>query len=466
MFCIHCGSKIGDTSKFCPICGQRVAIVQPKPIPTPAPIPEPVPEPIPEPVPEPIPEPVPEPIPEPVPEPIPEPIPEPVVPIAEPVPQLIVEPAPAPVADSILASAAAPAPITEPVPVQEIPCAHCGTMVKPDAKFCSNCGKNPQPTPKKEKKAKKKGAPIALFIILGIVALVVAVAIAGVCTNWFGFYGPASKITAAADKTAKAGSFTLEATIIYENDDGAEEKQEATAYIVIDPENRELTFYSYQIDEYGYGYEQAIYDGYSIYHRTSEIGSGYYEYENIKEELDSFFDTYESTSDMDWDELFDLIDEKTDIGDYMDSKATIKCAKSYLRKLNSNKWLKENAGFSTERVNGATVYSFEPKLYTFLDTSLDCFEGAFEDEDDFEDLKKELKGEKKELNSIDFSLSFGVKGGKLETIAYETKSGDVTTTVEMELTNIGSTEIDMDDMADLLQEAKDYESDFNYDSEW
>ncbi len=425
MFCVHCGSQIDDNNKFCPFCGQRIANA------TSAPIPEPIPEPVPAPIPEPIQEPMSNPINE-------------------------------PVAEAVFASTAAPASIQ----VQEIPCSNCGTMVKPDAKFCSNCGKNPQPTPRKEKKAKKKGAPIGLFIVLGIVALIVAIAISGICTNWFGFYGPGSKIAMAANKTLKAGSFTLEASVTYKNEDGSKFEEDATAYVVIDPQKRELTFYAYQIDEYGYGIEQAIYNGYSIFHSSSEIGDDFYEYENIEEELDAFFDAYEDAADTDWNELFDLLDEHFDIGDYLDSKETIKCAKSYIRKLNSNKWLKENAGFSTERANGATIYKFDPKLHTFLDASVDCFEDAFDDEDDFDDLKKELKYSKKEMNSLDFSLSVGIKGGQLESMELRSNAEDVTTILEMELTHIGSTEIDIDDMEELLQEAKDYESAFDYDSEW
>jgi hypothetical protein len=428
MFCTNCGSKLIDGCKFCSNCGQRITTAPAAPAPIPEPVPAPIPEPVPAPIPEPVPAPIPEPVPAPIPEPVPAPIPEP---IAEPIPTPVVENV---VYSAPAAPAAAPAPAAEP--------AH----------------------------KKKKRVPVALFIILGIVALIAAVVIAGFCTNWFGFYGPASKVILAANKNIKSGSFTIETETTYEYigefASEGEHTNKTTAYVMIDVDDRELTYYTYSKDEYGYGYEQAIYNGYSIYHRVTEIGPEFYEYEDISDELDEFFDAYEAANELDLEKLYDILEEQYEVMENLDSDKAIKCAVSYLRKLNNKSWLDENAGYSTDSENGAKIYTFEPKAYNFLNSSLDCFEDAFEDEEDFEELKEGLKEDRKEMNELDYSFSFGVKGGKLVSIdvEYETKYATVST--ETEFKNIGSTEIDMDDMKDLLAEAKNYASVSGDASEW
>ena len=333
----------------------------------------------------------------------------------------------------------------EPKAPQTVYCSHCSGPISADTAFCPTCG-----MPHKPSKKKISAKLLSLIIGGGLAAMLIITVIIGLCSNWFGLYGPGTKIAAATNKTLKAGSFTIETKV----EDGGDEL-EFTLYVVADMDKRELTIYGIA-DDADDQYELAIYDGYYINHTVYASGREYYDYYSIEDELDDFFEAYESTKDMDLEELFDMLDDETDgeASEILDPKATVKCTKKLTRKFNSNKWLKDNAGFSTSKENGVKLYKFSPKTYTLLNASLECYENAFVDEDDYEDMMDGLKDSKKYINEIDVDLTLGTKGGKL--VFCEVKSDDFS--VEMEFTHIGSTTIDEDDLEDLLREAKEHNS--------
>ena len=341
-------------------------------------------------------------------------------------------------------------------------CTNCGTELSEDSVFCTYCGAqqsvsagywaednnayvdpaiaDPYAAEAVPQSAKPKRTKLKI-ILASIAAVLVVVIIAGLCTNWFGFYGPATRIGLAAKNTVQKGNFTLEVI----SEIGGHES-EMTIQVNMDVKKRELTMFG-KMD----GNSFAIYDGYVIT-GTSFIGEKHYYKHDISDQLDEIFDAYEEADEVDLDELFDAIEDYTgiDLRDYLDVYELEKCSRAYLRKLNNNKWLKENAGYTKIKKNGITYFNFDPKPYTFASASLECFEKAFEDEDDYEDAQDLLKNYRRYLNELDVEMSFGLKGNKLVEVSIGMgDDGSMT----MEFTDIGKTEIDVDLLEDLLDQA-------------
>ena len=311
----------------------------------------------------------------------------------------------------------------------------------------------PEPKPKK---------PVGLIIAACIAAVLTVVVVLGLCTNWFGFYGPGTRIATAAKNTFEKGNFTVELTIEYGYQGLSSENyvMDMTIQVDLDMKKQELMLYGETTQDLGSGdYISyiAIIDGYSI-SGYKYSGQEYYTKTDISEDLEEFFEAYEDTKDTDWDDLFDLIEENTgeDLEDIIDLKAFKKCLRAYSRSLNSNKWLKENAGFSTHTSNGVRYYEFEPDLYKFSKASLELFEDAFQDEDDYEDSMEAIKDSRSTLNDTDLELLFGIKRSKLVEIEikYETESNGINIAYEMEFTHIGSTDIDVSTLEEMLSKAQ------------
>lgn len=299
------------------------------------------------------------------------------------------------------------------------------------------------PTPTKKQK-KKHPVAITLSIIAGI--LVIAL-VAGWLTNWFGFYGPAAKIYKAAEKTLDSGSFTIEIT---NKSDGHSETY--TCEVEIDVDRRDLTIVIADENDI---VTFAIYEGYRLaYYDYGDYGSGYSKVD-MSDEIDDFFDAMEETKDFDLEDFLDEVGLLDRLEDYVDIDRFEKSAKSMYRNLNSSSWLKKNAGYSKEKENGVTVYTFNPNLYDLAVATLEEFENCFEDEDDYDDLMDGLDDFRKYLKKMDVTVSVGVKNGKLSSFEYSTRynDGDKSST-KLEFINIGSTNIDEDLLDEIMDLAK------------
>ena len=286
------------------------------------------------------------------------------------------------------------------------------------------------------------------FLLTSIAAVLVVAIVAGLCTNWFGFYGPATRIALAAKNTFKKGNLTVE--ISDDNDNNA------ICQIDLDVKKRTFTYlYQYEDDtRYGekFTYYHAIYDGYVIRGRISDDGKAeLYKYD-CKDALEDFFDEYEEVKDWDWDDLYEFINDQSngELDAFLDKDELEKSCKQYFRKLNSNQWLRENAGYSKTREDSITYFNFKPQPYAFLRSSLECFEDAFEDDDDYDNAIDTLKNNRSYLNRTDFEVSVGIKGNKLREISIDAED-DSKITIKFDY--IGRTFIDNNVLEDLLDKA-------------
>lgn len=343
-------------------------------------------------------------------------------------------------------------------------CPHCGGSLDPDAVFCNNCGKKLSASMAEKAANKLSGIkmpklPKKGVIAVASIALVLAVVlIVGAATSWFGTTGPAVQIASAGKNTLAAENFTADFTFTYNGYSGWREKVSGTAYVSFVPDKRELTAYV-NLTSDGETGVIAIYDGYYI-----EAGRGRYWGDDISEQLDLFFDSYEKGTAEDFSSedflrsvLYEGISKDIDF-DVLDT-----CLAAYFKKLNDKQWLKENAGYSVEKDGGMTKHCFSPNIHTFLKASFAEIEDAFIDEELHDEVRDAISELRAEAKRTDTDIVYGIKGGKLVHFdAKVTSSPDGLTEgdcvqVEADFYNIGKTTLDMEELEDLLAKVMEYE---------
>ena len=346
-------------------------------------------------------------------------------------------------------------------------CPYCGSALDQDAKFCSSCGKKlgESLAKKVEKKLKgiklpdmKKtlGMPKRLIITtVSIIAVLALVIIVGIATNWFGATGPAVQVASAVKNTLTAENFSVDFDYTYNVYREYSDEAYGTAYVSLDPKKRELTVYAdLTID--GESGIFAIYDGYYIIEQNRECWG-----EDISKQIDDFFDAYEEGMEKDgtWEELFDTFFPNA-TRDVIDFEILNDCISEYVKNLNNKKWLEENAGYAVKKNNGVTQYCLAPDIYDFLKNSIAQFEDAFIESSDYDDLYEEVRDLRSGSKYTDTEVVFGVKSGKLTEFSFDISGpyegltyGDEIH-IEADFYDIGKTEIDIDELEDMLAEAK------------
>ena len=344
-------------------------------------------------------------------------------------------------------------------------CPHCGGPLDPDAKFCNNCGKKLS-TSLAEKAAKKftgiktPKLPKKGIIAAASIALVHAIVlIVGFATNWFGATGPAAQIASAVKNTFTAENFTVDFEYSYNEYREWGTEARGTAYVSINPEDREFTLYADLTvdDESGV---IAIYDGYYIV-SSSDGCWGY----DVSEQIDAYFDAYEegTSKDFSWEDFINSVSYE---GAYDEAKEDIDfdtldtCLAAYVKNLNDKKWLEENAGYSVEKDGGVTMHCFAPDIYDFLKASVDGFKKAFIDRELFDEMNDGITDLRSGSRYTDTNIVFGVKGGKLVHFEgkvsgpYEGLTEGSEIQVEADFYDFGKTKFDTEELDDMLAEAK------------
>lgn len=307
--------------------------------------------------------------------------------------------------------------------------------------------------------AKTKGKGLKIGLLLGSIGLVLVVGIVLLCV-WLSYRGPVTDIAVAFSDLIEGGNFTVDLAV---KSDG--ESEGGTLMVDMDLDDRELTVCALEDGEIVGG----VYDGYYI--TKSSRG---YKAEDISDELEDFFDQYEENSDMediDWEELLDEIQDGLydEASEYIDFDILNDSLTAYFKTINDEQWLEENAGFSQKEKNGVTYYIFEPNIYDFTSASLAEFEEVFVDEDFYDELCEGLEEIEEYTDKVELEFQFGLDGGDLVSIEFNGDASGDKISIGAEFSDIGDTEIDTDELADILEEALENETDdyddyvFDYD---
>lgn len=301
-------------------------------------------------------------------------------------------------------------------------------------------GEAPMPTAPAGKSNKLK-----IGLLLGGICAMLAVTVLLVCLMAMSG-GPAQEIAMAAKNTLDEGSFTLELSGDVVVDSGDTKIQ-----VELDLDDRELILYSQTYDSWEDGFT-AVYDGYVI------MGSDSYSFAySIADELDEFFDSCEEWDDgeIDWEEVLDSFEAGLydDLQEHMDMEVLEHCLEDYMDNLNDEDWLEEYAGFSEEEKRGVTCYSFEPDLYDFTKESMTHLEPAFRDPQDYEELMDELADSKRDLREAKPEIAVGIDGDVLSFLEITGDFDGDEIDLKLEFSKVGETEIDRELLEELLDEA-------------
>lgn len=258
-----------------------------------------------------------------------------------------------------------------------------------------------------ESTPRKKRSKLKITLSI-IAAFLVVVLLTGWLTNWFGFYGPGTKILTATKHTLQKGNFTISFAI-----NGT---RRVNCQVDIDWEHKNLTMLMTETDG---DFICAIKDKHLITKKISFGKDPAYIAYNISGFLNILFRV--STGEgkgINWKfilnslspGLYDKLSQDIDF-DKVD-KALLKL----FRKTNSNHWLKKNAGFSHSKENGADIYSFDPDTYKLATATLTCFKKAFKDHDTYDAWQENLNASKDNLQAMDYTVDLTVKEGLLSGI--------------------------------------------------
>lgn len=273
---------------------------------------------------------------------------------------------------------------------------------------------------------------LALCITAGL--LVIAL-LAGLLSNWFGFYGPAKKVISASKNTLEAKSFSVQFDL-----KAGSLSLSGTLQVQIDTEQRILS--AALINE-----EKEI--NLAIYQNHLIFSVGFLTYaKDISGPLNRFFDMLEDDQETDWAQLLqDIAPELYDeIEDDLDFDKVDRSILRLYRKLNSERWLKKNAGWSEEKQDDLTLYRFEPDTAKLLQSSLKCFKNAFRNPERYDALMKDLG----EDATVDLNMELGLKNDLLDSFRLCTNDS---VEISLNFTGIGSTSMNERDLERTLKRA-------------
>ena len=327
-------------------------------------------------------------------------------------------------------------------------CSKCGKQAEEGCRFCIDCG-NPleMQKPAEKKSGSCRGWKIGM-IAGATVLLVVLVVLAGFfCRSGESVTGPMVTATNAVQNTFQQRNFTAEISV-----NQGDQRIDGIAYVDIDAE-REILHLLMEVKVKNLNVTLAVYDEYLIL-----SSFGFYQCVDISEKLDEFFDTYEELSSAEPD-LEDILDDISifaydEIAKYIDSHKLNQCMKAYARQLNNPRWLEKNAGYSTRIENGVEMYILEPDMAVFLSASAPYFQDALKNPEDFTKIMEIWEKNGKLSDKMDMYAAFGVKDGYLISIESATAIDSKQTGIKVCFSDIGTTELDPDELKDMLEKAQ------------
>lgn len=309
-------------------------------------------------------------------------------------------------------------------------CSNCGSSIPDSASFCPSCGASTPAAPQEQytvPPSRKKPGKKLVFLAAGVLLLLAVVLF--VVAHSTGSAGPATKIVQAAENTFTADSFSVDFDIRYIY---SQEYIFGTLWISYDPKHQDLTLYGEGTIDGGHynndPFRFAVCDDITI---LGSYGPTYDSYGNVYGWSYSGFTQDVIAREYDLDELSETYDfEKLE-----------QCVSSFIKKMDDEEWITNNAGYSFESDGASTRYSFSPPNPSRFATKIaPDFEDLFLDPADYEEWLHDLPDELDEL--IDMDVIFEVKEKELVStyLSVLADGGDVLTTIECTFYDIGAKE--------------------------
>lgn len=358
-------------------------------------------------------------------------------------------------------------------------CNNCGYTTNDDAcVFCLQCGMsmgdingssnvidnisvaqqnsadNGTHVQKKNKPKKKK------ILLIGIPVLsVIVIAITVICVIACMIGGPFTEVIDAAVNTVEAESFSFTAKA---GDESVKGK------VAIDFDKKDIQV----VLTYSDGDVIAIYDDYLIFVSESRNSYGQVEYKYKKSDIsniiDTCFENWDSASDIldggdiDWnmvievaDDLFNTGMDKSDVEEHVDLEKASEAIKNAFFLLNDEEWLDEAADFEEKTNNGVTTYYYDFDFGDVSDATKDTFRDCLESSD-AKDLLDDIADYLEDLEESDFyaRAEISIENDYIKEANVKIGKGSFSLRYKLEISDVGSTQIDTDELQEYLDKCK------------
>ena len=340
-------------------------------------------------------------------------------------------------------------------------CDHCGAVLEDDALFCPTCGYPVDLWQKRKKQEEKAAYPRKNSCVkktagsgwnwkrtaIAMTAAVLIFALAAVLVgNYFAVLGgPLQRMAAAVNNTIRAESFTVDMTL--ENDFWTSYE---TWYVQYNLKHEDLLLWMTQKFN-NISYSMAICDGY----KAETSGGDNYSVQNVQRGISFLFDMYRESGKLsfrktNWQNALERFDRDVyrEITRVMDMEQAERDLQTLLKRMNSKKWMKENAGYSCKFKNGVMTHTLRIDPYTFLMACLECFEDAFYSKSDYYAMQDEIEEMFWNGDRIDISLS--VKNGKIDVFTHASSYNVFTYAFR----GVGRTVVDEEDVRAFCDRAR------------
>lgn len=334
-------------------------------------------------------------------------------------------------------------------------CPNCGAKMEPGSKFCGACGaaimKAPVPRkrlplkvlksfkdlpPKKKKLAGIVAASVAalcivIFAVLGIMSI---------ATD-----GPLKRISSAMSNTLNAKSLTADVQCF----DGYSLDFEYYVEAALNLKKREITALATAPD----GDAEALYNGYFL--QVYDYGDEVRVYkEDVSEQISYLMDLYSkiSSGKFNVSKTANTREERETIEQlerYLDLDRLNDCVKSYLKALNDEQWLKQNAGYTVSEIGNQTTYSLSISTQ-FISAFFEILRPAFLSQAEYLSAREDAMHANKEVY-----ITITTQGKYLKQVNVTTRDNWGEDSFVVKFSQIGSTAVDRQQIANWFSMARD-----------
>ena len=330
-------------------------------------------------------------------------------------------------------------------------CCHCQAELEAEAKFCNRCGAQQEATPEEQPEEapapKKKSKKLPVILIGVVVLLLTGLIVAGALTEWFGLFGPLTRIGLAGGSVVGEGNFTAD---FFAEADGM--AAQGTMVCDYDLEQEQLTV-QMLLDMDGKTAMVALYEK----HVIARDFNGREYVVDISASVDAFFDSLEEKTDINeaLEQMLNKAFLSAGLEGQVDVKEARRCVLRSLTTINTTRWLTENAGMTEARVEDVERYTFAPEMGALLLACMERLESAFVHSEDFNALMAQLEKDEETISrETQMQLSFGLADGKLVQLELQLQQPERTMKVQLELSRIGKTRVDTQTLQAMLDKYK------------
>ena len=297
------------------------------------------------------------------------------------------------------------------------------------------------------KRGKTLPSKVWLWVGGGLAAALLILLVVLLATDCFGLYGPFTKVGLGAKKLADAGSVTARFAV----DAPVNTRIDGTLRCCWNLEDRDIKA-ELQFKLNGKELNYGLVDNCVVWRNSFGKAKSL----DVSEELNTFFDSMESESDLDESlkKLLVSVFNTVGIEEMVNAEEAVTCLKESILQWNRSSWLEENAGYGLKKHDDTVLHCFEPKVGKLLLEVFRSFEPAFHQHSEYLDVASGLRELKPQLNEdYKVGLKFGLKNGVLSQVDADVDWKGIAISAQIRFEDVGTTRVDTKALRQLKEEA-------------